>query len=284
MYKFILLFLALSFLSCTFFKKVEENEAIARVGDEYLYLKDVENRTEAATSKEDSILIVNNFITNWATQKLLTQLAKINLSEEKLQAYDALVDNYRTDLYTKGYTDIIATKTLNTSIDEKEFKSFYQQNKENFVLNEELIQLRYIHVGKENTSIDKIKQQLIRFNDKDREELEAKAFQFKSYSLNDSLWVQVTTVIDKISVLQNGNAQQLLKKSNYVELQDSLGVYLVQIKDVLLRNEIAPLSYIKPTIEAVILNKRKLEIIKNLEKDILQDAIKTKNFETYNKK
>jgi len=96
--------------------------------------------------------------------------------------------------------------------------------------------------------------------------------------------VQVTTVTDKIPVLQNDKAQQLLKKSNFIELQDSLGVYLVQIKDVLLRNEIAPLSYIKPTIEAVILNKRKLEIIKNLEKDILQDAIKTKNFETYNKK
>ncbi|PKP25022.1 MAG: peptidylprolyl isomerase [Bacteroidetes bacterium HGW-Bacteroidetes-2] len=283
MYKFSLLFLfATLFLSCAFFQTVEQEQAIARVGNEYLYLKDIEDRTKAATSEEDSILIVQNYITNWATQKLLTQLAKINLSEEKLQAYDALVDAYRTDLYTKGYADIIATKTLNTSIVEKEYESFYEQNKENFILNEELIQLRYINVGEENTSIDKIKQQLIRFNKNDQEELEAKAFQFKSYSLNDSLWVQVTTVMDKIPVHQNDKSQQLLKKSNYIELQDSLGVYLVQIKDVLLRNEIAPLSFIKPTIEAIILNKRKLEIIKNLEKDILQDALKTKNFETYN--
>ena len=44
----------------------------------------------------------------------------------------------------------------------------------------------------------------------------------------------------------------------------------------------APLEYIKPTIRQIILNKRKLELIKNLEKDITKDAIKNKQFEVYN--
>ncbi len=42
-----------------------------------------------------------------------------------------------------------------------------------------------------------------------------------------------------------------------------------------------PLSYIKPTIEQIILNKRKLELIKKLEKDITKDAIKNNDFEIY---
>jgi hypothetical protein len=76
---------------------------------------------------------------------------------------------------------------------------------------------------------------------------------------------------------------QVLKKSNFTQLQDSLGVYLVKIEDLLDRNETAPLSFVSPTIEQIILNKRKLELIKKLEKDITKDAIKDKKFETFTK-
>jgi len=40
---------------------------------------------------------------------------------------------------------------------------------------------------------------------------------------------------------------------------------------------------VSPTIEQIILNKRKLELIKKLEKDITKDAIKDKKFETFTK-
>ena len=88
--------------------------------------------------------------------------------------------------------------------------------------------------------------------------------------------------MDKIPVLNSENKSQLLKKSNFIQLKDSLGVYLMQINDVLMRNEIAPLEYVKPTIDQIVINKRKLELIKELEKDITKDAIKNNQFEIYN--
>ncbi|WP_254504077.1 hypothetical protein [Aquimarina spinulae] len=66
-----------------------------------------------------------------------------------------------------------------------------------------------------------------------------------------------------------------------MQLRDSTGVYMVKIKDVLKRNEIAPIEYIKPTIRQIILNKRKLELIKKIEKDITRDAVENKQFEVY---
>ncbi|WP_339611587.1 peptidyl-prolyl cis-trans isomerase, partial [uncultured Planktosalinus sp.] len=230
----------------------------------------------------DSTLIVNSFIDKWATQKLLMDQAKINLSQEKLNQYDELITNYKTDLYTKGYLDIIATQQLNEEISQSELEDFYNQNYENFKLNEDLIQLRYIHVGNENRSISTLKQHLFRFNEEDKNALLEREILFKTFSLKDSVWVQANTVKDKIPVVNESNYNELLKKSNTLELQDSLGVYLIYIKDVLLRNDNAPLSYVTPTIEQIILNRRKLEIIRNLEKEILQDAIKTKKFEIYN--
>lgn len=277
----LLLFILFLFSSCHFFEKEIDKEVIAKVGSHFLYRDDLENIVGPGTSKEDSIVLVNTFIDKWATQKLLLDKAKVNLSQEKLDAYDELVANYRTDLYTKGYVDIIATQSLNTEISESELQSFYDQNKDNFLLNEDLVQLRYLHVGKENRSVNELKQQLFNFSEKDKKAIEEKSIQFKTISLNDSIWVQAQTVKNKIAVVTAENYSELLKKSNRLELQDSLGVYLIYVKDVLSQNDLAPLSYVKPTIEQIILNKRKLDIIKNLEKDILQDAIRTKNFEVY---
>ena len=56
----------------------------------------------------------------------------------------------------------------------------------------------------------------------------------------------------------------------------------MQINDVLLRNETAPLEYVKPTIDQIVINRRKLELIRELEKDITSDAIKNKQFEIFN--
>ena len=80
------------------------------------------------------------------------------------------------------------------------------------------------------------------------------------------------------------NNIQVLKKTNFTQLQDSLGVYLVKIEAVLKTNDIAPLSYVKQTIGQILLNKRKQELLKNIENDITKDAIKNKNFELYTKK
>lgn len=282
MKKYLIVFIALWFSSCEFFQQKNVEDVVARAGENYLYKSDIEKLVSEHLSKEDSTLLVNNFIERWATRQLLMDKAKMNLSEEKQKAYEELISNYRLELYTKGYKDIIATRELDSVISQNELEKFYNENKNSFLLNEELLQLRYIHVGKNNTSIPKIKQQLIRFQQEDQAELLQKLIQFKSHSLNDSTWVQAVNVLNAIPVITHDNFDQLLKKTNFVELQDSLGVYLIYVKDVLLRNEIAPLNYVKPTIEQIILNGRKLETIKKIEKDIIEDAIRNKTFEKFN--
>ena len=129
---------------------------------------------------------------------------------------------------------------------------------------------------------DEITAKFKRYNEEDKKELDSISIQFKSYSLNDSIWIKVSQVIDKIPAVNIENERELLKKSNFIQLKDSLGVYLMQINDVLLRNSEAPLEYVKPTIDQIVISKRKLELIRELEKDITKDAIKNKQFEIYN--
>ena len=52
-------------------------------------------------------------------------------------------------------------------------------------------------------------------------------------------------------------------------------------KNVKRRSEIAPLSYIRPTVKRIIIQQRKLELIRSIEQTLIDDAIKKKEFELY---
>ena len=280
-YKIILCFLLLLFYSCDFFKKTQDGIPVARVNDTYLYYDDIKDLVSEGTSKEDSTLLIQNFINRWATQQLFIDGAKVNLSEAKQGEFNKLVDQYKNDLFTKAYIEALVKRDMNMEVSRSEAETYYDSNKDIFKLNEELIKFRYIHVDQNIINYKAVEDKFKRYNSKDKNDLEAMSIQFKSYSLNDTIWIKVSQVINKISAITPENKNQLLKKSNFVQLKDSLGVYLMQINDVLLRNETAPLEYVKPTIDQIVINKRKLELIRELEKDITKDAIKNKQFEIY---
>lgn len=253
---------------------------MARVNDNFLYEKDIQKLISEDTTPEDSILIVNNYINRWATQQLLIDQARINLSSDQLEQYEKLVQEYQNDLLTEAYKNVIVSKQLDSTITEQEYRDYYETNKENFRLKDLLVKLRYVQLPVNYEGLASVREKLGRYNEKDRKSLNSQDYQFISSNFNDSVWVRKEILLNTLPAIRD-NSEQVLKKSNFTQLQDSLGVYLVKIEDVLNPNDTAPLSYVKPTLKQIILNKRKLELIKKLETDITRDAIETNNFEIY---
>lgn len=266
--------------SCDYFKKDINRVPIARVNDNYLYEEDIKVLVTDNMSVEDSSLVVNNFINRWATQQLLIDQAKINLNEKQQQDYDKLVQQYKNDLYIEAYKNTIVAQQLDSIVSDSELENYYDQNKENFVLNDELLKLRYVHLATDYSNINMVRDRLARFNENDKIVLDSISIQFRSFNFNDSIWVKKQAVLGALPVLMN-DGDKLLKKSNFAQIQDSLGVYLVKIEDVLQPKDIAPLSHVRSTIKEIILNKRKLGLIKKLEFDITRDAVKNNKFEIY---
>ncbi|MFT5847108.1 peptidyl-prolyl cis-trans isomerase [Psychroserpens sp.] len=274
--------LAFSLMSCNFFKETDERIPVARVDDKYLYEEDIKDLVVEGMPANDSIQIVNSFINRWATQQLLLEGAERNLSEDKQTDFNKLVEQYKNDLYTKAYLEALVKKRIDTTVNKAQATVVYEANQETFKLNEELVKFRYIRIAQNAINEADITKRFKRFDLEDQRFLDSIAVQFKSYSLNDSLWIKVSQITEKIRVLNSENKKELLKKSNFIQLKDSLDLYLMQIEDVLNQNNLAPQEYVKPTIKQIVINKRKLELIKQLEKDITKDAIKNKQFEVYN--
>lgn len=269
------------FISCDLIKKEPEKEVIARVGQDFLLKDDIRALVPKGMSSADSALMVQNYVNSWATKRLLMTNAQKNLDADKVQEFEVLVADYKTDLYTKTYLETLVLRSLDTVIDNEQLEKYYQANNENFKLNEEVLKLRFISVPKNNDKIKSLKEKLKRFNEEDFQYLDSLSYQYTNYMFNDSVWVKASDVEKKIAPITPENLSDFLKKSQFYQLEDSLGVYLVQINDYKKRNDAAPLSFIKPTIRQIILNQRKLQFIKKLKKDILDDAIQNKQFEIY---
>jgi len=279
----LILTLCTALVGCDFLEPKSAKEPVARVNDTYLYQEDIQALISENTTKQDSISIVANYIQRWATQQLLIDQANINLPQQQIEDYQGMVEEYRNDLFAEAYKGAIVSKLLDSTITQEEYTLFYQENKENFTLKEEIYKLRYIHLDASFPTISETKQKLRRFNTEDVAALQDSSLEYKGANFNDSIWVKKETLLRQLPVIRTKESK-VLKKAAFSQLEDSLGVYLLKIEDVLSPNQTAPLQYIKPIIKEIILNKRTLELIKELEKDITKDAVKNKNFEVYTQK
>ncbi|HEY9168827.1 MAG TPA: hypothetical protein VIN72_05020 [Lutibacter sp.] len=280
---FIYLLLSLILLqSCDYFtfKKDVTPQTVARVNDTYLYKDDLVAIFTKDISKQDSITLAKNYINNWIKQQLLLSKAQLNL-ENRSDEFEELVKQYREDLFINSYKEAVVKQYLDTVITEDDIDQFYLNNNEIFKLNEELIKVKYIKIGLDNSNKKELTKLFKSPTNKDLEKLKENALFMKSHHLNDSIWIKYSDLINEIPALKTEDKQLLLKKDNFIQKEDSLSLYLVTIKKVLQSNEIAPKSYITPAIRQMILHQRKLLLLRNIEETLIEDATKKQQFEIY---
>ncbi len=271
----------LLFASCEYFTvKQEEEKAVARVHESYLYESDLMKILNKNISKQDSILLINNYINNWVKQQLLLDKAEINLADE-VEDFEKLVAKYKEDLFINSYKEAVVKEYLNTDITQQDIDEFYLKNTKNFRLNEELLKLKYIKFAKNIPNKKELIDLFKSSKKKDLDSLQTQELSLISHHLNDSIWIKYSDLMAKVSVLKDVAKKQLLKKENFIQKEDSISLYLVTLKQVLNRNDLAPKSYITPTIRQMILHQRRLLLLRNIEETLIEDAQKKEQFEIY---
>jgi hypothetical protein len=268
------------FISCENYFKSESNINLARVENDILTLDAIDRVFENSLNLEDSLILLNNYINNWASNKLLVQRALLNLSDENQNNIQDLANDYKNDMLINTYIDAMIKENMDLEVNFDELDSLYNQLENTFKLNEELFKIRFIYISNINPDIKIFKKKLKRYNHEDIKFLDSLSFQFSRFSLNDSIWKNKNEVFYELPNLKMLN-KNMLKKSNFIEIKDSLGLYLINVEDVLKTNENAPIEYVAETLRRMIINKRKLNYTNKLRKDITNDAFKNKSFEIY---
>ena len=273
------LFLVL--MDCNSITSTNQDRLIARAENHYLYSSDIERNFDSFKSKEDSLVKVSAFINKWARHKLSYEKSLINLPQEKISEMTHLVDAYQSSLFVNAYREFVLKSTMDTLTTQSSIEAFYEENKINFLLKEPIYRLRYISLPLDNVDRTEILKRFKRFDTEDVKFVDSLSFQFTNYFLSDSIWLNQIEVRERLGYLDQEQQLRFLKSPNYFEVKDSLALYLFQLAEKLDRGNVSPISYIENTLRSIVFNQRKIEFLRSLDIDILQDAIKTKKFEKY---
>ena len=272
--------LILLIISCELENNSKE-EPIARVNDNFLFFSEIQESLDENMSQNDSMLAVNSAINNWASKKLLYEKAIFNLSNSKQNELHQLVRSYESDLYISNYEKEWLKTRVDTIVSNDQLQSYYNDNKNKFRLRQDILLARFIELPIENFNKTQIVRSFRRLNFQDKIYLDSISLQFKSSFINDSVWLRPELFFNKFKIENIAKYNRYLKKKSFFEIKDLESLYLVYISDILRKNDYAPMSYVKPTLVQILLNKRKLEMKKQLKTDILKQGISENNFEIY---
>ena len=106
---------------------------------------------------------------------------------------------------------------------------------------------------------------------------ETNALIFQTY---DDDWIYFDRLLSETNY-ECENQKSFLRTKKSFEYRDDNKHYLAIIRDYKLKGNIAPLNIVKDKIRNIIINKRKLDLIRNLDKSSLKDAMSQNKVEIF---
>ncbi len=266
---------------CGYFSKNSNDaDVIAIAFGERLYRSDLEEIIPENVSQKDSIVISQNYINNWIKKKVVLHHAKKNLPEEKLD-FEQEIEDYKNSLLIYTYEKELINQNLDTNIKKKEIVKYYEENKDNFELKENIIKVSYIKLPLKSDVANKVRRIYRQDDEKSLEELkELCNTHAVNCFLDTNSWLYFNDLLKEIPI-KTYNQEEYLRNHRFIEMQDSMYRYFINIKGFKIKNSISPLVLEEAKIRNILINKRKLQIIENMHNEVFKMALENKDFEIY---
>jgi len=279
--KFLLVVAAFPFMTaCNKGTDNKNEKPIARVFNKYLYAADLNGVIPAGIPDADSASLARDFIEKWIQNLLLLNKAELNLSDTEKDV-EQQIEHYRSSLLIYAYQQRYLRQNLDTVVTITEIENYYKENQSNFLLGEPLMKGLFIKVPVNAPEIYKLRQ-WYRSDDKERiKDLEGYCFAHATvYDHFNEGWVSLNEVVRRIPT-NTRSYETALRYSKYLEIKDKDYYYFLSIKEIAPEGTVSPFELVMNDIHSIILNKRKVKLIIELERNIYSDAQNHENFTIY---
>lgn len=252
---------------------------LAKVEGSVLYLSDL---GEIGKGKDpaDSAEAVRIAVNSWVRETLMLKQAEKNLAEDQLNI-SKMVDDYRRSVITYRYEAELVRQKLDTVIGDEEIAAYYEQNKSNFELKDNIIKVIYVKVRQNAPGVNKVSGWYASNKEKDKESLRNYCLQYaENFYLDENSWLLFDDILKEIPI-KLYDKEAFLQNNRRIETKDSTYLYYVNILGFMTRKSESPLSFEKENIRHILLNKRKVEFIKKMRESLYNEAIRNKEVEIY---
>ena len=270
--------------SCNVIKKNNNGnqKPVARVFDTYLYQTDITGIVPKGTKPADSLKMLNEYITRWMQQQVIVHQALNNLDPKQID-FSRQMEDYKNSLIIYAYEKELVAEKLDTTIAQQNIEDYYNQNKKDFELKNDIVKIIYVKVPVKAPSQEKLKGWINSTDIKDKEKLASYCNQNASnYFLDDNVWLMFDDVLKEIPI-ETYNEDIFLQNNNnhIVQIADTAYVYYLGIKGYMIKNSISPLSFEKENIKKILLNQRKMDLVEKMKLNSFEQAQLHNDVEVY---
>ncbi len=146
-YLLIIIGTVFSLVSCQQTSQQDVEDALARVGNEYLTVDQAVDDIPDAVLSEDSVEALTQYRDNWIRQQLLLQEAQ-RLGLEQKPAIQQKIERAREEILRQALKDYVLTSNeSDLQITDEKARTYYQANKEQFVLEEDFVKFRHMRTS-----------------------------------------------------------------------------------------------------------------------------------------
>ncbi len=265
---------------CMKTNKRNNDPPIARVYETYLYSSQLKDIVPKDFSVQDSQVVTKDHIDKWIRNQLLLFQAEQQLSPDEKNV-ERQIEDYRTSLLIFKYEQNYLREKLDTNILERDIEKYYNEYSSNFLLNNDLIKGIYIQVPRKAPEVYKIRNWYTSQKPEHIKELDKYCYNYASkYSYFEDRWEYFSNILKDLPEIYT-HPDNILKYRKSYETKDSTYYYFLKITDYRLDGSIAPIEFIKKDIKNILINKRKIQLIQELESEIYNDALNRENFVMY---
>jgi hypothetical protein len=272
---------SLLLISCNSKLDVNNADAIVKVRNKILYKSELKDNIPSGISSEDSILTSEHFIRLWINDVLLYDIASKNVYDK--EKIERLVNNYRKSLVIYQYQEQLINEKLTAEIDNQTLLDYYNENKEKFKLDRPLVKGIFLKVPVNAPQIENVRTWYKSTTPDSREKMEKySVYNAVKFSYFTDYWVDFNELMANCPLDYYNNQEAIISNNRYIEQRDSSYYYFLNITSFLLEGDNAPFEFAKPRIQELLINQKRIDFLKQTEKDIYQRAIKKGEIKFYN--
>ncbi len=271
-----------TFSSCKYFKKtaLTDERPVAKVNEAILYYDDIEAVVKSAGGRKDSADIVRQYIEDWVKRKLMIQKAIVYLPADRVEI-EKQVNDYRESLILYAYEKELILQKTDTFFSREELLNYYDNYSINFELAKDVAQIHFVKIPRESPKLDSVSIWFSSEREDHSLKLRDYCYQYATdFSFADTIWYEVDVICRNVPVSPE-QVSNYYRNRNSAAVTDSMYYYLLKVNNFRNKGEISPFDFVKPDIERILLNNRKVDLVRSTYETIYQEALRNKEFEIY---
>lgn len=250
-----------------------EDKVMAQVYYHKLYESEVLKNMPTGLSPADSIALVNDFIDNWVREQLILHEAEKRLSPRE-KNFDRQLEEYRNNLLINTYFNKIISDTANVNITDEDLEAFMRSFDKRYTIEKEIVKVNYVKLPKKSPLVEVVKGILF---DKERRVEEKEPLMVLlgdsiEYLLDDEAWLYLDDIQNEVSF---DFSQEDVAQHKCIEKEIGDYHYLLVILDYKNQRSVSETNEEKAAARMMLLNQRKQQVIKQHVDQLYEKALKS---------